>query len=420
MTQAIAEFPERFKDLFRPSRYKVIYSGRGAAKSWSVAQALLIKSLNKKIRILCAREYMNSIAESVHYLLSERIVGLGLSQYFEIKNTSILSKNGSEYVFAGLKTNVEKLKSMEGIDILWVEEAQNVSENSWEIAIPTIREKGSEIWVTFNPNEETDPTYKRFVKNTPPDTILIKTSWQYNPWLTEELRNEKDYLYSIDIEAAEHVWGGNCRNNSIAEVLRGRYIVESFEPDEQNWCGPYFGADWGYAVSPTVLVKLWVNERVLYIENEAFGVGVDIDDTPALFDKIKDAKKFTIRADNSRPETIKYMRRHGYSHIRPCLKGRGSIEDGIEHLRSYERIVIHPRCKHAYEQAQLWSYKQDAKTKEVLPIVKDGNDDIWDAARYALEPIIRLGRPSKRKIEERRKPRDYDELPEITNNWKIV
>lgn len=208
---AKAEFPLKLQPLFKPSRYKVLYGGRGGAKSWGIARALLILAARKPLRILCAREFQTSIKDSVHKLLVDQIVALELMQFFEITQTSIRGQNGSEFAFVGLKNNVANVKSYEGIDICWVEEAQTVSRNSWKTLTPTIRKEGSEIWVSFNPELETDETYQRFVVNPPPETISIKINYWDNPWFPETLRNEMEALKARDHEAYMQVWEGVCR-----------------------------------------------------------------------------------------------------------------------------------------------------------------------------------------------------------------
>jgi phage terminase large subunit len=207
-----AEFPERLAFLFQPKRYKVAWGGRGSAKSWSIARALLIIAAQKTKRILCAREFQNSITDSVHKLLSDQISELGLSDQYEIQKTTIIHRvTGSEFIFSGLRHNVDSLKSKEGIDLVWVEEAQMVSSFSWDKLIPTIRKEGSEIWISFNPELETDETYKRFVLNPPTESVVEKINWRDNPWFPEVLRQEKDDLKVRDIDAYLNVWEGNCR-----------------------------------------------------------------------------------------------------------------------------------------------------------------------------------------------------------------
>jgi phage terminase large subunit len=340
------------------------------------------------LRVLCARELQVSIAESVHKLLSDQVEAMGLSPWFDIEQQVIRSSVRSEFIFAGIKNNAAKLKSLEGVDVCWVEEAEKVSNASWETLIPTIRKPGSEIWVSFNPHDANDPTYQRFVVNPPPSARVIEMNWRDNPWFPAELRAEMEYLYRVDPEAAAHVWGGQCRTMSNAQVLRGKYVVEAFEPGD-DWDGPYFGADWGFSVDPTALVKLWINERTLYLEHEAYGVGVEIDQLPAMFDRVPGAREARIRADSARPETISFMQRNGYPGIVSVVKWSGSVEDGVAALRGFEQIVIHPRCRHAEEEARLWAYKVDRLSGDVLADLVDKHNHVWDAVRYALEPVIR-------------------------------
>lgn len=395
----VARFPTKLKFLFRPKRYKVAFGGRGSAKSWNFARALVIMMVQRvgltkpqQIRILCAREFQNSLKDSVHQLLCDQIELMGFSDYFAITDKEIKTHWGSFVIFAGLHNNVAKIKSMEGIDICWVEEAERVSDRSWELLIPTLRKPGSEIWITFNPDSEDDPTYKRFVKHGSllgEDAIIKKISWRDNPWFPEELRKEKDYLARVDAAAYEHVWEGECRSNSDKQIMRGKYVIESFEP-AADWDGPYQGADWGFANDPTTLVRLWIHGNKLYIEHEAYKVGCDIDKTPDLFDQsVPDARKCRTRADCARPETISYMQRHGYPEVVAVSKWDGSVEDGIAFIRQFEQIVIHTRCKHSAEEARLYSYKVDKLTGDVKAEAEDKHNHIWDAVRYALEPMIK-------------------------------
>ena len=209
--QANVEFPVKLKCLFQPARYKVLWGGRGGAKSWGIARALLIIGLNKPIRVLCAREFQTSIKDSVHKLLSDQIINMGLTDFYEVVDRTIRGKNGSEFNFVGLKNNVANVKSYEGVDICWVEEAQSVSARSWDVLIPTIRKEQSEIWVSFNPELATDNTYQRFILNSPANAIVQKINWSDNPWFPETLKLEKDALKTRDIEAYNTVWEGICR-----------------------------------------------------------------------------------------------------------------------------------------------------------------------------------------------------------------
>ena len=208
---AQAQFPIKLQPLFKKARYKICYGGRGGAKSWGIARALLIMAARKPLRILCAREFQASIKDSVHKLLSDQIQALGLTDFYEITQSAIRGYNGSEFSFIGLKNNPTNIKSFEGVDVCWVEEAQTVSRLSWNILIPTIRKEGSEIWISFNPDLETDETYQRFIVSPPKDAIIITINWSDNPWFPETLAQEKDALKARDPEAYEQVWEGMCR-----------------------------------------------------------------------------------------------------------------------------------------------------------------------------------------------------------------
>lgn len=204
-------FPTKFYPAFEPMRYKVFYGGRGGGKSWSIAKALLIIGLQQKIRILCAREFQNSITESVHKLLSDKIADMEIDDFYEIQNTTIIGKNGTEFIFTGLRHNANKLKSFENIGIVWIEEAQNVTRNSWDILIPTIRAENSEIWVSFNPEFETDETYQRFIVNPPVNSTIIRMNWNDNPFFPPVLKQEMESLKARDMDAYLSVWEGHCR-----------------------------------------------------------------------------------------------------------------------------------------------------------------------------------------------------------------
>jgi phage terminase large subunit len=205
-----AQFPDKLACLFEPARYKVAYGGRGGAKSHSFAKALVLIGAREPKRILCARETMKSLAESVHQLLEDQINSLGLAGFYTTQQTKIIGANGTEIAFAGLRHNVSEIKSYEGADIVWVEEAANVSKHSWDTLIPTIRKPGSEIWVSFNPVLETDDTYRRFIVKPDPRARVVKIDWSDNPWFPQVLRDEMEHCRATDPDAYHHVWGGNC------------------------------------------------------------------------------------------------------------------------------------------------------------------------------------------------------------------
>ena len=238
---AKAEFPEKLGFLFKPARYKCCWGGRGGAKSWGIARAILILGAQNPLRVLCAREFQTSIKDSVHKLLCDQIEALGLLSFYEITQASIRGKNGTEIAFAGLKNNISNIKSFEGVDICWVEEAQTVSRMSWNVLIPTIRKDRSEIWVSFNPELETDETYQRFVIAPPNDCVSVKVNWSDNPWFPEVLRLEKDALKDRDTQSYNTVWEGICRQTVDGAIfasemqsaeLEGRITRVPYDPSK--------------------------------------------------------------------------------------------------------------------------------------------------------------------------------------------
>lgn len=386
MEQIRIKIPPVFKDIHDAHRYWVVFGGRGSAKSWSIARYLVAIAATKKIRILCTRELQSSIADSVYRLLIDTIDILKLHNYYETTKTSIISSAGSEFLFKGLRHNILEIKSLEGVDVAWIEEAQSVSNESWDILIPTIRKNGSRLLISFNTGEEKDPTYQRFVVNPPDDCITKKVSFRDNPYFPDTLEKERLYLKRIDPEAYEHVWEGNPLSISNACIFKGRWRVDEFEAPQGTRF--FLGADWGFSQDPTTLIRSYIVGNKLFIEHEAYGIGVELDEIPELFNSIPLAKDWPIKADNSRPETISYVRKKHNYNITAAKKWAGSVEDGIAYLKKFEEIVIHPRCKHTIEEAKLYSYKLDSKTGEVLPIIVDKHNHCWDAVRYSLDGYI--------------------------------
>lgn len=208
----LAQFPEKLKILFQKSRYKVAHGGRGSGKSWGFARALLILGAQTKLRVLCAREVQDSIKDSVHKLLKDQVDMLGLGGFYQVLENTIRGRNGTEFLFTGLSAlTVESIKSYEGCDIAWVEEGQAISERSWVILIPTIRKDGSEIWVSMNPELETDPTYVRFIDEPPDDALVVEMNYIDNPWFNEVLEKERLHCKKTDPKGYPNIWEGKCR-----------------------------------------------------------------------------------------------------------------------------------------------------------------------------------------------------------------
>lgn len=380
------QLPKWTNDFFKPFRYKVAHGGRGGGKSFNIATILTIKSTQKPLRLLCTREFQNSIRDSVYRLLCDRINDLKLNNLFKTTDQSIRCVNGSEFIFKGLHHSIDEIKSMEAIDICWVEEAQNVSARSWDILIPTIRKENSEIWISFNPNLRTDATYKRFIENPPQNSVIKCVNWRDNPFFNKTLNDERLALKAVDLDLYNHIWEGQPRISSKAQVMHGKWEIKALKIEKDLI--PYFGADWGF-IDPTTLIKCYIiDNRFLYIDSEFYGVGYDISELPAKFATISQSKDYKIIADNARPEIISYMRKHGF-YIEPSKKGKNSVKDGISLIRSFERIYINPNCENTIREFSLYSYKVDRLSGEITPEIIDKDNHTIDAIRYALERFIK-------------------------------
>lgn len=405
MTLKRGQLPLKFAPMFRPMRFKALWGGRGGAKSHTIAEALVVAAAGRPLRILCARETQKSIKESSKKLLEIKIEKLGLSKFFTITLTEIRGLNGSVFLFEGLRTNPEAIKSMEGIDIVWVEEANTVSQRSLDLLVPTIRAPGSELWFSWNPRSPKDPVDKMFrgENGPPPRAFVQRVGWQDNPWFPDELRDEMEWTKRRDPDKYAHVWLGEYAKSSEARVFKN-WRIDSVDVPED--CRPYYGGDWGFSVDPTVLVRMWhiPEKRLIYIDAEAWKVSCTIDNTPALFagsdtkdpprwpnpygwEGIEGAHEWPIVADSARPETIKHLRDREFN-IRGARKGPGSVEDGVEFLKSHD-IVVHQDCKHVIDELTLYSYEIDKLTEEVLPKLADKKNHTIDSCRYALEGVRR-------------------------------
>jgi phage terminase large subunit len=385
------ETPRVFLPLLNHARYLGAHGGRGSGKSHFFAEKLVERCLyHHRTRAVCLREIQNSLDESVKQLLEDKIGKLGVENRFTIRDKWIETPGGGLIIFKGLRTyNAASIKSLEGFDIAWVEEAQSVSKRSLDILRPTIRNVGSELWFSWNPDKEDDPVEQllRTGPNRvlPPDAIVVQANWSDNPWLPPDLRQEKNWD-KRDPDKYDHVWEGGYQRNSEARVFNN-WRVEAFDtPEDARF---YFGADWGYAVDPSVLVRLFMGDRrKLYIDREAYQIGCEIDHLPALFNTVPGSAIWPSTADSARPETISYMQRHGFPKMKAAVKGQGSVEDGIEFMKNFD-IIVHPRCKHTIKELTHYSWKIDQKTNEILPVLSDKDNHVMDACRYAVEATRR-------------------------------
>ena len=303
---------EAFAELYSPHRYKVFYGGRGSGKSHAVAQALTFLSSNINLRILCCREIQNSIKDSSYQVLKDMTDRLGIGHEFKFTESEILhTRTGSRFIFSGLLRNENSIRSKEGIDICWIEEASSVSQRSWDVLTPTIRKPGSELWLTFNPLTVDDPT-NVFIENPPPNAYVRKVNYWDNPFFPEVLREQMEWDKQNDFEKYLHVWEGYPLTISDAQVFKGRFVVEPIPEDLWKKADRlFFGADFGFARDPSTLIRCFIFDNRLFIDHEAYGVGVEIDEIPQLYRSVPGADQWPIKGDSARPETISYLRRHG-------------------------------------------------------------------------------------------------------------
>jgi phage terminase large subunit len=322
--------------------------------------------------------------------MKRAIIDMGLEDAFVQTKHGLTCRNGSEFIFRGLQYP-DRIKSLDDIKYCWVEEAHSVTQEAWDVLLPTIRADGSEIWVSYNPDLETDPVHKMFVVEGRPDATVVTINWMDNPHFPEALKRELEYDQATDTDKYLHIWEGEPRKASKAQVFAGKWrIGEYIETDPPKQRVFYFGADWGFSQDPSVLVRCFIDDERLYVDHEAYAVGVDIDDLARLFETVPEAQRWYITADSARPETISYLQKRGWK-IRGAKKGKGSVEDGVAFLRSFREIVVAPRCKHTIDEMKLYSYKVDRLTGEPTPDLEDKNNHVIDSLRYALEPIIKGG-----------------------------
>lgn len=394
--------PEVFEPLLEPARYKGAWGGRGSGKSHFFAEMLVERCiLQPGLRWVCIREVQRSLEQSVKRLIEDKIEALGLGALFDVQKFEIHTPGGGIVIFQGMQNHTsESIKSLEGYDGAWVEEAQSLSQRSLDLLRPTIRKPGSEIWFSWNPRKATDPVDAFLRGDPPPGAVIVNANYRDNPWFPDVLRAEMEWDQRRDPDKFAHVWLGAYLRNSEARVFKNWRIEEIETPTDARF---YFGGDWGFSVDPTVLIRVFIRGRTLYIDKEAYAIGCEIDDTPALFGGtdtndpprwqnpnhrkgIPGSTKWPITADSARPETISYMQKHGFPKIKPAKKGAGSVEDGVTFLQSYD-IVVDPRCKHSIDELTMYSFNIDKLTGEVLPVLEDKKNHVIDSIRYAVEGL---------------------------------
>lgn len=380
--------PRVFLPLLQPARYLGIWGGRGGGKSHFVAEYIIERCLLEPgLRVVCVREFQSSLEQSVKRLLEDVIARLNVEKYFRVMHAHIETPGDGIIIFQGMRTSTsDSIKSLEGYDLCWCEEAQSLSDRSLTMLRPTIRKENSSILFSWNPNLPTDPVDVLLrSERTPPNTIVVRANYSDNPWFPDVLQGEMEWDRSRDPEKYAHVWLGEYQRNSEARVFKN-WVVEEFEtPDDTMFL---WGADWGYSVDPAVLIRCWVRGRNLYIDRECYRIGVEVDHLPALFDQIGNgmARNWPIFADSAAPQTISYLQRNGYPKLQPAVKGPNSIKEGVVFLQSYD-IKIHPRCTHVIDEFTHYSFKIDPLTGLITPILSDNKNNTIDSCRYAVEKL---------------------------------
>ncbi len=401
------------------ARYLAAHGGRGSGKTLYFAGRVVEKCVaNPGTHGVCIREIQKSLAQSAKRAIEEMARKYEVGGMFDPRRDVVTTPGGGLLLFQGMQNHTaDSIKSLEGYDFAWAEEAHTLSAHSLRILRPTLRKAGSQLWFSWNPEKPSDPVDHFFRGNDPeakdkwappPRSVIVEANWWHNPWFGEtELTEEKDYDRRRDIDTYDHVWRGGYRQQSEARVFKN-WRVEWFEPPDAS-VRLLAGADWGFSQDPTTLVICFIVGRTLYVWREVYRIGVEIDRIPAFFDKIDPqwtqerstdphwkslARKIGIRADSARPDTISYLQRSGFPQIVPAIKGVGSVEDGIEFLKSYD-IVVHPDCVHTTRELMRYSYKVDKKTDKITSELVDTENHIIDPLRYAVE-IVRHAKQSRR------------------------
>jgi phage terminase large subunit len=413
-----------FLPLEQTGRYIGAHGGRGSAKSHYFAEKLVRKCVRQRAtHAVCIREVQKSLAQSAKRTIEGKILSLGVGHLFDVQKAEIKTPGGGLIIFQGMQNHTaDSIKSLEGYDVAWVEEAQTLSQTSLRLLRPTLRKPGSELWFSWNPKNPTDPVDDFLRGNgprkdgekweAPPRLRIVEANWQHNPWFHEtELPADKDYDFRRDRDMYAHVWGGEYEKNSQARVFKN-WRVEHFEPPPTGTI-LYGGADWGFSQDPTVGLICFIVGRTLYFWREVWAIGCEIDRTPALFDQLDPTwtagrrraepnwqslgQRVPFISDSARPETISYMQRNGYSRMQAALKGPGSIEEGVEFLKQYD-IVIHPDCKHVAQEFEHYSFKIDPHTDEITNVLDDKKNHTIDSARYAVENVRRANTMTRREL----------------------
>lgn len=394
--------------VWKPSRYKILYGGRASGKSIAICYFLLTQAIQRKCKVLCTREYQASIKESTYAVFKALIDKHDLYSYFTIKYDSILGVNGSEFIFKGLARDIYSIKSMYDLDYCFVEEAENIDANTWNVLIPTIREAGSEMLIAFNPKDKTSETYQRFVENTPTNAIKIKINYNdIRSFLSKTILDEIENLRINNYSLYEHIYLGEPLDATEDVIFKGRFKIEERDIKQKRgmWeykgkvVAPLYGIDFGFSTHPLAVVEVFLlDDDTLYISREIYETGLLITKLPARIGSVMpEATKDAFSADSSSPDRIAQLNHEGIKCVGAPKGGSiGSVEAGIDWLLS-KNIIIHPNCKNMIYEGYNYKYKIDKNSGKITREIIKENDHLWDAIRYACfkEISASMRRPMK-------------------------
>ena len=371
-------------------RYLGAKGGRASGKSHFFAESVVERLImNPDSRIVCIREIQRSLKFSAKQLIEDKIQALGVSHMFDVQATEIHRNGGSGLIiFQGMQDHTaDSIKSLEGFDVAFCEEAQSLSARSIELLDPTMRKDGAELWFSWNPRKEDDAVEKLFRENSM--AHLVHVNYTDNPFVPQAMIELAEAALARDPDRYNHVWLGDYESVSESQVFHGKWRVDEFEPHD-GFDGPYLGVDFGFRPDPLVAIKCWVYDETLFVEKEAYGVGIEIDDTHTFITQsIPDFDRYTCRADSAEPKTISYLQRHGFPRMEGVKKWPNSVNEGIRFIRGFKSVIIHPSCKGAIDDFRMYSHKTDKLSGDILPDVIDANNHAPDAIRYAIAPLIK-------------------------------
>lgn len=395
------DMPEWGEELLAPCQFKGISGGRGGAKSHFFGELMIIEHVRDPNRqSVCIREVQKSIDLSVKKLLEDKIKKLKVGHLFKITDKYIKSVKGEGIIaFMGMQDHTaDSIKSLEGFNCSWVEEAQSLSKRSIDLLLPTIvRTPGAELWFSWNPLLATDAVDKLFEdgKNDP-DFMHVHVNYTENPYPIPELIKLAEFCRINDPDNYANIWLGAHASRTDDQVFGGKWRVDTEEIDH-TWDGPYHGMDFGFSNDPTTGVRVWIHQErnILYIEKEAWKTKLEINDTAEYLCKmIPELEKYVVRADSAEPRDISYLKtkkagsEYWLPKIEGVVKGPGSVNGGVKHILSYTEIIVHSQCKETIKEMINYKYKKDRLSGEILSVIIDKHNHIIDAIRYALEPMM--------------------------------